>query len=140
MQLELSPLIRAVESLNKSLDYARSPSAQNDQGLFEQFRNSSIQCFEFTYELSWKFLKRQLELDAPTPSLIDTLNYNELIRLGAEQGLIDNPEDWFKYRYYRNLTSHAYDQLKAQEIYQNLDKFLVDSTELLKKLKKRHTK
>lgn len=71
MQLELSPLIRAVESLNKSLDYAHSPNAKNDPGLFEQFRNSSIQCFEFTYELSWKFLKRQLELDVQGKNMSD---------------------------------------------------------------------
>jgi nucleotidyltransferase substrate binding protein (TIGR01987 family) len=135
MTLDLTSLQLAISSLKRSLKYAASPLAEQDPNLFEQFRNSSIQCFEFVYELSWKFLKRQLEQNAPTPSVIDTLSYNELIRLGAEQGLINNPEDWFKYRYYRNLTSHAYDQVKAEEIYQHLNQFLLDASALLATLK-----
>jgi hypothetical protein len=43
-----------------------------DPGLREQMRNSVIQCFEFTYELSWKMLKRYLEETEANPSEIDT--------------------------------------------------------------------
>ena len=138
VHLELSPLKQAIEQLKKSLSYAHSPLAKEDVELFEQFRNSSIQCFEFSYELCWKFLKRQLEINAPNPSLIDSLSYNDLIRTGAEAGLIHHPEAWFKYRYYRNITAHTYNQSKAQEIYEQLDAFLKDSDALLQELQKRH--
>ncbi|MGE3920343.1 MAG: HI0074 family nucleotidyltransferase substrate-binding subunit [Gammaproteobacteria bacterium] len=139
MHLELKPLIKAIESLERSLNYANSPLAKQDDGLFEQFRNSAIQCFEYTYELCWKFLKRQLEKDAPNPASIDALNYNDLIRQGAESGLIDSPEHWFKYRYYRNLTSHAYDLLKAQEIFSCLSDFLSDSKQFYNQIQKLNT-
>ena len=88
--------------------------------------------------MCWKFLKRQLEINAPNPSLIDSLSYNDLIRTGAEAGLIHHPEAWFKYRYYRNITAHTYNQSKAQEIYEQLDAFLKDSDALLQELQKRH--
>ena len=131
MHLELTPLKQGIAQLKKSLNYTRSPLATENPELFEQFRNSSIQCFEFTYELCWKFLKRQLEMNAANPSLIDTYSYNELIRSGAVQGLIKHPEAWFKYRHFRNLTSHTYNQIKAQEIYEHLNDFLKDSESLL---------
>jgi len=48
----------AIKQLEKSIKYASSPMAEDDSGLFEQLRNSVIQCFKFTYELSvnttWK--------------------------------------------------------------------------------------
>ncbi len=47
------------------------------------------------------------------------LNYNELIRLSAEHGLINNPEVWFKYRYYRNLTSIPMIRIKLKKFFSN---------------------
>ncbi len=61
MSLDYSPLANAIAQLEKSLAYANSPAALADAGLREQLRNSVIQCFDFTYELSWKMLKRYLE-------------------------------------------------------------------------------
>jgi hypothetical protein len=61
MSLDYSPLGSAFAQLEKSLAYAHSPAALADSGLREQLRNSVIHCFEFTYELCWKMLKRYLE-------------------------------------------------------------------------------
>jgi hypothetical protein len=55
MSLDFSPLSSAIQQLEKSLAFATSRRAE-DEELFEQLRNSVIQCFEFTYELSHKGL------------------------------------------------------------------------------------
>lgn len=91
MKLKLDALEKAVGRLNEAIDYSHSDMAKNDNGLFQQFRNSVIQCFKFTYELCWKMLKRQLELDAPTPAVIDELNFNDMMREAAVRGIIQNP-------------------------------------------------
>jgi nucleotidyltransferase substrate binding protein (TIGR01987 family) len=130
MKLNLIPLKKAIEQLEKSLKYANSEMAKKDKELFEQFRNSVIQCFEFTYEVSWKMLKRQIEKDSASPELVDTFSYNELIRDAAERGLIDNPQQWFNYRHYRNLTAHAYDHEKAQQVFLAANDLLASSKSL----------
>ena len=70
MSLDYTPLGSAIAQLEKSLTYANSAAAMADPGLREQLRNSVIQCFEFTYELSWKMLKRYLEETEANPSEI----------------------------------------------------------------------
>ena len=67
MNIDFSSLASAIGQLEKSIMFARSEMAQQDDELFEQLRNSVIQCFEFTYDLSWKMLKRYLEETAATP-------------------------------------------------------------------------
>ena len=50
-------------------------------------RDGVIQRFEYTFELSWKMIKRYLEiysLEKP-----DGFTNTELFRMGFEQGLID---------------------------------------------------
>jgi len=60
-----------------------------DPGLREQLRNSVIQCFGFTCELSWKMLKRYLQTTEPNPTEIDISTFQNLIRLGDELALFD---------------------------------------------------
>ena len=48
MNIDFSPLASAIHQLEKSIAFATSELAENDEDLFEQFRNSVIQCFEFT--------------------------------------------------------------------------------------------
>lgn len=86
MSLDLSSLRSAIRQLQTSLAYAHSPMAAADPGLGEQLRNSVIQCFELSYELSWKMLKRHLEATEANPAALDQINFQDLIRLGNERG------------------------------------------------------
>ena len=81
MNIDFSPLANAINQLEKSIAFATSEMAENDKDLFEQFRNSVIQCFEFTYELSHKMLKRYLEETAANPEEIDLSTFQNLIRI-----------------------------------------------------------
>jgi nucleotidyltransferase substrate binding protein (TIGR01987 family) len=118
MSLDFSPLKSAISQLEKSLRYAQSSMAQSDPDLFEQLRNSVIQCFEFTYELSHKMLKRYLEETAASPEESDLSTFQNLIRTGNEKGLLRS--DWLRWRIYRQArtdSSHTYDVGKAEAVY-----------------------
>ena len=90
MSLDFTPLQSAIHQLEKSLRYAHSPIAENHD-LFEQLRNSVIHCFEFTYELSHKMLKRYLEETAASPEENDLSTFQNLIRTGNQKGLDNIP-------------------------------------------------
>lgn len=47
-------------------------------------------------------------------------------------------EDWLDYRKMRNITSHTYDESKAQQVYNGISDFLESSRFLLKQLQQRN--
>ncbi len=105
----------------------------------EELRDAVILRFEYTYELCWKMLKRQLEEESPHPSAVDALSFRDLLREGAEKGMIRCVEDWFIYREQRNITAHTYDENKAISVYNTALNFLPDARDLLNELEKRQT-
>lgn len=131
MKLDLSSLERALATLDRGL--VRAAGAPSD----EELRDACIQRFEFTFELAWKMLRRRLELDLPNPQEVDTMSYRELIRVGAERGLIDNVPTWFVYRDKRTLASHTYDAAKAKEVFAVVSDFARDARALLQRLQQR---
>lgn len=131
MTLDLSALEKALAALDRAL--ARAATAPHD----EELRDACIQRFEFTFELTWKMLKRRLALDLPSAQEVGTMSYRTLMRVGAEQGLIADPTAWFVYRDKRNLTAHTYDAAKANEIAAILPRFAADAHELVVALKQR---
>jgi len=135
MQLDFTPLQKAIEQLEKSLIYANSPQAEADPGLFEQLRNSVIQCFEFTYELSHKMLRRYLKERSASPVDIELSTFADLIRTGNEQMLLRS--DWLRWKVYRQArtdSSHTYDEDKAIAVYQIAPEFLEEAQYLYQKL------
>jgi nucleotidyltransferase substrate binding protein (TIGR01987 family) len=138
MNLDFSPLESAIGQLEKSLKYSNSSMAKKDLDLFEQLRNSVIQCFEFTYELSHKMLKRYLEETAASPEEIDWNTFQNMIRTGNEKGLLRS--DWSQWRSYRQArtdSSHTYDENKAEAVYQIAPDFLQEAKFLLHQLTER---
>lgn len=75
-------------------------------------RDSVIQRFEFTHELSWKMMKLKLEaegLSARTP--------RETVQEALQAGLIENGNLWTDMQKMRNLTSHTYHEKLADDVY-----------------------
>ena len=130
MELDVSGLQKAIFSLQKALnEYKINPT--------EFVRDSCIQRFEYTYEIAWKTIKRFLENTNPNPTDIDLMTFQELIREASEKGLLLNGWDsWKLYRIYRGTTSHAYDEDKANEIYNEIPEFLEEVLYLSKQLEK----
>lgn len=123
MKLDLTPFKNAVQSLDLAL-------AQHKD---EFIRDSVIQRFEFTYELSWKFLARHLASELGSES-IDTFSRRDLYRVGVEKGLLMDAARWFEYHTARNMTSHTYNVELANQVYEVARRFSPDAHFLLTKL------
>ena len=137
MKLDLSSLKKAVGSLERAVraavDEKRMAALDDDQR--DAIRAGVIQNFEFTYEQCWKMLKRRLTAMAASRDEVDQLSYRDLMRLGAEKDLIQDPLRWFDYRQQRNITSHTYDEDRANSVFNSAVSFLDDARLLLERLK-----
>jgi nucleotidyltransferase substrate binding protein (TIGR01987 family) len=131
-------LENAVRQLEKSLKYLKSDLAGRDSDLREQFRAATIQAFEFTYELAVKMLRRQLEQIVPSPTELRAMAFMDLVRTGAEAGLVADVARYRVYREKRNMTSHAYDAEMAEDVLTAIEPFLADVQGLLAELKSRN--
>lgn len=140
MKLDFSSFEKAVYRLEQSLTYFNHPPNQ-DPELKLLLMAATIQAFEFTYEISIKFLRRYLELTEPNSRLVGEMTFPTLIRTACERGLLKNDwSNWKQYRDKRNITSHTYDNPKAEEIMQVIPKFLAEAKHLLHILKTRSKK
>lgn len=136
--IDLSSLAKAISQLEEALQYCESDLAKSDAHLALHLRAGAIQAFEFTYELSFKMLKRYLEMTEPNPAMIDEMSFYELIRCGFERGLLQAEiAVWKTFRKDRGTTSHTYDEAKAQDVYDNIPTFLIESKFLFKAIQKR---
>lgn len=117
MSLIITPIQKAFESLNKGLGRAIA----NPEDL--EVRDGCIQRFEYTYELAIKFLKRYIEQESVSTENVDQLNFRDLLRVSFEAGLIQDVNLWFTFREARNNTSHAYNELKAKEVFAVIPEF-----------------
>ncbi len=123
--LDISPLIRAVERLREGLErHLREPAD-------EQLRDGLIQRFEFTYELCHRILRRYLRMISPSPEIFDQMAFQDLIRSGNQQGLLRG--EWPAWRHYRDMrarTSHAYAAQIAKDVVAGIPDFLGEATYL----------
>lgn len=133
--MPLDSLRNAFATLEQSLNYLNSDMAR-DPGLRRQFRSAAVQAFEYTHELAFKMLKRQLEQMAADESAIDMMPYIDIIRFGAEAGLVRDVARFRNYRRKRNIISHTFEE-RISEIIFILDDFLKDVRHLLTELEVR---
>lgn len=133
--LDLSSLKKAIAALRIAFAVYDDNKLADDNQERIVLRDGVIQRFEFTFELSWKMLKRYLEEYGLEK--VDGLNNRELFRIGFEQGLLNDPEVWFYYLKMRNQTSHVYDEAKADMVFTSARSFLLDAESLLERLVKK---
>lgn len=138
MILDLTSLENAIVQLEEALEYCHSDLAKNDPRLARHLRAAAIQAFEFTYELSFKMLKRFLEGTEANPAAIGDLSFKGIIRYGFEKGLVKREtKEWEIFRQDRGTTSHAYNEEKAQDVFESIPDFLEEAKFLLAQLQKR---
>ncbi|MGX6960317.1 MAG: HI0074 family nucleotidyltransferase substrate-binding subunit [Rickettsia endosymbiont of Pentastiridius leporinus] len=88
--------------------------------------DATIQRFEFTFELAWKFLK---EYFAEKGIVI---NYpKEVLKEAFTAGVISDEDLWLYMFADRNMTSHTYDEKLADEIYKRIKTYVPAIKELL---------
>lgn len=139
MKLDLSSLTKAVESLERTLKVAENKTLIDslDKDVNNAIRAGVIQNFEFTYELSWKLLKRYLEANLGSV-YVEGINRRELFRLAAENRLIDDVNQWMEYHDARNETAHTYNEDTAQDVFETSLRFLGDVKKLTNALEARN--
>ncbi|MGZ3782409.1 MAG: HI0074 family nucleotidyltransferase substrate-binding subunit [Pseudobdellovibrionaceae bacterium] len=118
--LSISPLQKALKNLKEALAI-KNPT--------ELERDGTVQRFEYSYELIWKFSQKILkenEIEAETPRNV----FRELGRIGW----INNVEEWFDFQKSRNETSHEYGEALAIKSYALAKKFYPLAEDLLKVL------
>mgnify|MGYP001612073988 FL=1 len=96
----------------------------------EFLRDSTIQRFEFTFELAWKVMKSvnaMLGVECNSP--------RQCIRVSAQTGLINHPERWISYANQRNYASHIYSESMAESIYESAKACVGDVEALIEKVK-----
>jgi nucleotidyltransferase substrate binding protein (TIGR01987 family) len=127
MPLDLTALRNATAQLEDALRYARGDLARGDPALAVHLRAGAIQAFEFTYELAFKTLRRYLRLTEPDPSAVDELSFNAVIRRAYALRLLNTElTAWQGFRQSRGTTSHAYDEAKAESVFNAIPSFLVE--------------
>lgn len=127
--LDLSSFHNALASLQRAFTRWQAAGQQD-----EELRDACIQRFEYTFELSWKMLKRRLELDLPDSLSVDAMSFRELMRSGGERGLLQNVDAWMVFRDKRNITSHTYNADKAADVAAVLPDFIEHAQALLAQL------
>ncbi|MBF0299396.1 MAG: nucleotidyltransferase substrate binding protein [Oligoflexia bacterium] len=116
-------------NLKKAFSQLEEITSQKNLNKFEE--QGLIQCFEYTYELSWKTLQDYLlykgysDIAGPRPT----------IEQSFQDGLITDGEEWMKMLKSRNLTTHTYDETMAKEIIEKIrNKYFILFKDLNSKL------
>lgn len=81
-------------------------------------RDATIQRFEFTFEVTWKTVKLYLERQG-----YECGGPRSTLKKAFAEHLIATPEEadlWLQMLEDRNLTTHAYDESLARQIYRNI--------------------
>ncbi|PCJ25116.1 MAG: nucleotidyltransferase [Rickettsiales bacterium] len=107
LTLPAEQLRNALSSLKSALD----TPADEDRFLID----ASIQRFEYSIELFWKFLKKILQREGRPVQLP-----REILKESFQAHLIDNEQIWIDMLIDRNQTSHTYNEDLADEIYQRI--------------------
>jgi nucleotidyltransferase substrate binding protein (TIGR01987 family) len=137
-RLDFSSLRAAIASLASALEIVESEAfSKSDLRWQNTLHAGVVQNFEFTFELSWKMLKRQLEQLVAASEEVDAMGYRDLIRTGHSFGLISDVEVWFEFREWRNITAHTYAKDKALKVVAAAPQLLARARALLAALEAR---
>lgn len=109
--------------LYKSMNYEKAvkrleelQSAKN-QGIPEEIlRDSTIQRFEFTYEMAWKTLKEFLLEMGLSPTSLP----RQVIQLAYQHEVIGNESVWLQMIKDRNIAAHQYNEAEIKAVYERI--------------------
>lgn len=118
--MQLDELKKALARLKEALSLPKN----------DIVRDSTIQRFEFTVELSWKALQRFLKFSGVS----EALTPKNVFREGARLGIVEDPEAWLRFVDARNLSSHTYKETLAEEVYASAQALPPHADKLIQKI------
>ncbi len=120
---QVQQLERALSKVVEALEFPRD----------EPHRESLIQRFEYTFELSWKLMSRILD-----DELVPAQGVRTVLRKAADLGLISDVAHWLSFATSRNETSHLYLEEVAIRVEESVrDGFAACVQDLLQAVKAR---
>ena len=137
--LELENFKKAINSLENLLKETENQGFMDSLNpiVYNGLIAGVIQNFEFTYELSWKYMKRWIENNIGS-SEVDGVSRRQLFRLAIENKLIDDVDVWMDFHVARNRTSHTYDFDTAEKVYEVAKEFIVEVKKLYEEIEKKN--
>lgn len=112
LEQNLANFERALTSLEVNIEKIKNKPKSDDD--FDIYRDSTIQRFEYTMELSKKLMSKYIEyIDA------EVKGQKLILKKAFEFDLIDD-DIWIKMMDDRNITSHEYSEELAQELLKNI--------------------
>ncbi len=136
MSLNFEKIKQAQSSLTDAIDLYENNTA--DQKLSLALRDSVIQRFEYTYELSWKLIQRWLSENVSPETVALPFSKKDLFRQAAKAGLVADPVIWFAFHQARNISSLTYSEKEAQEVLASAVAFAHSCAKLITVLESAH--
>lgn len=116
-----------LDELKKALERLKDVLALDKTDIV---RDSAIQRFEFTVELSWKALQGFLSLSG----ISELLTPKNVFREGARLGVVDDPEAWIRFIDARNLSSSTYKESLTEEAYARAKELPIYAQKLIQRI------
>lgn len=136
--IDLSPMDDAVGSLTESLELVEESRKMHSEPMRLIVQRGLIQAFEYNFAMAVGMLERYLSEVVADPDKRNLSNFQELIRVADENGLVLSPfAKWKAFRHARNLTSHTYNRTKALAVVAIIPDFEREVVYLLSRLKER---
>ena len=104
---------------------------KNEPGEDQVYIDATIQRFEFTIELFWKFLQeyfRTKEVYIQYPK--------DVFKQAFTSHIIDDENSWLQMLKDRNLTSHTYDEELANQMFKRIQTYVPLMRSLVNRIKK----
>lgn len=129
-KISLDALHLAVNSVEAALDDYQF-AKEHQPRLMLSVRDGAIQRFEVSMDLTRQLVIRVLK---ETYSMEEAQAKKGWIREAAKLGMIADAERWFGFLSARDRSSHTYDSEIASHVFKQIEDFLSDARDLLKRL------
>lgn len=129
VDLDIENLRNAYESLKKAYQFYSEGTGNSD--INDMYADSCVKRFEYTYETTWKTMKKYFKLVYNKSE--EELTMNNIFRYMEGYGFAESWLRWKEYNTQRNNTAHEYNFKKAGKLIQIIPDFLDDVKFLLDK-------
>lgn len=99
------------QALDRFINVVDREQKFKEDGFEDVYLDLVVKRFEFTYEMSWKALKRYLDFLG-----IEAINPRSVFKEAFAQNIISDENIWLDMIEQRNISSHIYDELEIREI------------------------
>lgn len=121
-ELSIENLKKALDSLNIAYNVYSEYKADDEKS--KMFADSCIKRFEYTFETSWKFMKKYFKLQYNKTE--QELTMNNIFRYMEAYGFTNSWLNWKNYYEQRNNTAHEYNIEKSNKLFEFLPNFIND--------------